>query len=448
MKNDIGRHILLLREIKTNRFQEIKKCFLMGIGEMARGLRCGLCAFRWSWALLQLERLIAFQDRAAAFIEGQATIPFHIHIEQTMGEKLAEDRLPVRAGDSLAHAIGAELVMAELPDLLGFRTDQDIDDMARAKHLAAPVDAGKSHLRRFRRIEKIRRFQAVITVVAGFGRLLPEIFQDQVAAAKRALAELKEGFEFRAVELLLGEGLVRILHQEFEFRHILKAVGKPGIGGQAIAPGAARLLIIALHIFRQVQMGDEPHIRLVDAHAEGDSRDNDHRIVFKESCLRRLSRRRLQSGVIGERNAPGRGNLGGNLLYLFPGHAIDDARILVMLRFDEVEQLRRAIVLCRQAVADIRPVKSGAVDFPEGKPEPLDNILLRRLVSRRGEGEARNVWKFLMEDGKSQIFRAEIMAPLRDAMRLVNREERNLRARDKIEKTAGEQPFRRDVKEF
>jgi hypothetical protein len=47
-------------------------------------------------------------------------------------------------------------------------------------------------------------------------------------------------------------------------------------GRVAVAAGAAGLLIISLDRFRQPGMGDEAHVRLVDAHAEGDRRHHHH----------------------------------------------------------------------------------------------------------------------------------------------------------------------------
>ena len=42
-----------------------------------------------------------------------------------------------------------------------------------------------------------------------------------------------------------------------------------GVGGLAVAPGAARFLEIGLGAVRQVHMDHEPDVGLVDAHAEG-----------------------------------------------------------------------------------------------------------------------------------------------------------------------------------
>ena len=51
------------------------------------------------------------------------------------------------------------------------------------------------------------------------------------------------------------------------------------------------------------------------------------------------------------------------------------------------------------------------------------------------------------EFGELQIFRAEIMPPLADAMRLVDGEQRDLHAVQHLQKVRHHQPFGRDVEQ-
>ena len=78
-----------------------------------------------------------------------------------------------------------------------------------------------------------------------------------------------------------------------------EAVGEPGGRGQAVATRAAGLLVVALDRLRQVEVGDEPHVGLVDAHAEGDRRDHDDAVLAQEARLvaRRGSVRRARRGT-------------------------------------------------------------------------------------------------------------------------------------------------------
>ncbi len=60
--------------------------------------------------------------------------------------------------------------------------------------------------------------------------------------------------------------------------------------------------------------------------------------------------------------------------------------------------------------------------------QALGNFALGRRVGGGGQGHARDVWPALVQYGELAVFRAEIMAPLRDAMRLVDGEQRDAAA--------------------
>ena len=47
-------------------------------------------------------------------------------------------------------------------------------------------------------------------------------------------------------------------------------------------------------------MNDETHVRLVDAHAEGDRRHRDHAFVLQEAILRLVAQPLFQAGMIGD----------------------------------------------------------------------------------------------------------------------------------------------------
>src|SRR5713226_6788548 len=85
-----------------------------------------------------------------------------------------------------------------------------------------------------------------------------------------------------------------------------------------VAPGAAGFLVISLQALRRVEMDDEADIGLVDAHAEGDRRDDDDALLLEEAVLVALPRRRLEPGMIGQRDAAFHGEPVGDLLDLAP----------------------------------------------------------------------------------------------------------------------------------
>ena len=93
--------------------------------------------------------------------------------------------------------------------------------------------------------------------------------QDQYAAAFGGFGVVDHLLQLLAGDLLLA--WVRLLVDE---SHLLYGVAgveeEQAFAGQAVAPGAAGFLIVALDGLRQVVVDDEPDVRFVDAHAEGD----------------------------------------------------------------------------------------------------------------------------------------------------------------------------------
>jgi hypothetical protein len=71
--------------------------------------------------------------------------------------------------------------------------------------------------------------------------------------------------------------------------HVAEAVGHPHDRGR-VATRATGLLVVALDGLRQVDVRDEAHIRLVDAHAERDRGDHDHAVLAEEPGLVRRAR--------------------------------------------------------------------------------------------------------------------------------------------------------------
>ena len=71
------------------------------------------------------------------------------------------------------------------------------------------------------------------------------------------------------MRLRFGRG-VAVVDLPAAQRDVVDAVERQRVGRQPVAAGAADLLVVALDRLRQVGMDDEAHVRLVDAHAEGD----------------------------------------------------------------------------------------------------------------------------------------------------------------------------------
>ncbi len=75
----------------------------------------------------------------------------------------------------------------------------------------------------------------------------------------------------------------------------------------------------------------------------------------------------------------------------------------------------------------------------------MQNIGARGGIGGRGEGDRLHTAERGLHRAERGIFGTEVVAPLRDAMRLVDRQQRDLAALEKIERVCPDQPFRRDI---
>ena len=70
-----------------------------------------------------------------------------------------------------------------------------------------------------------------------------------------------------------------------------------------------------------------------------------------------------------------------------------------------------------------------------------------RRIGGRGQRDPGHRRPALAQDGELEILRAEVVAPLRDAVRLVDREQRERQPVEPVEEAVGEQPLGRDVEQ-
>ncbi len=193
-------------------------------------------------------------------------------------------------------------------------------------------------------------------------------------------------------------------------------------------------------------MGDEAHVGLVDAHAEGDGRDHHHAVLLQKDVLVARPVAGLHAGVIGERVDSFTAQERRELLGRFARAAIDDAAVAAM-RGDEAQELAAAVAARAHGETQVRPVE--AVDEQLGRAceQPGGDIAARRLVGGRGEGDGLGDAERVAKRCEVHVIGAEVVAPLRDAVRLVDREHRGLRGAEHRHHLRLGEPFRRDVGE-
>ncbi len=309
-----------------------RACGRAGPAAPGRGGLLGLLAEAdLAAAAEHLARLVGEDQRAVLPLDGQ----------QSLGQQLAHGPAPLALAQLLADAEDGELVVVELDDLGRLAAHQDVDDLAGAEllvPLALEADhGGHGLLRGDRAVPGLRRGEAGVAVAAVLaGGLLAEVAEQLGAAALGGLAEGEH-----RVQVGLGAAPVRLVPlaglDELALLHdVLEAVRHPGRGGAAVAARAAGLLVVPLDRLRQVEVGDEADVGLVDAHAEGDGGDDDQAVLAQEPGLVGGAGPRVEPRVVRDGLDPVVAEEVGGALDRVAREAVDDARVARVLSLRKV----------------------------------------------------------------------------------------------------------------
>ena len=149
--------------------------------------------------------------------------------------------------------------------------------------------------------------------------------------------------------------------------------------------------------------------------------------------------------MVGDRLDPPGGQSLGDLLDLFPRRAIDDPRLV------HRDDLADAIVLLlllfhrRDPQRKVRPGE--AADHLEGfaQLQHIENVRADHGSRRRRQCHALRPADLVERLAESHVVRPEIVAPLAQAVRLVDREKRDLHALQCAEKRLRTEALRRDI---
>ncbi|CRP95037.1 hypothetical protein PAERUG_E5_London_17_VIM_2_12_12_01577 [Pseudomonas aeruginosa] len=319
--------------------------------------------------------------------------------------------------------------------------------MADAVALAAAVDRRQRLARGFGGIPGFHAVHAVVAMPAGLRHLLVEIGQQRLAPATGFLTERQHGFQLVPLDALVPLVALGTLHHLPQQQDVLQTVGHPGVGRQAIAAGAAGFLVIGLEALGQVEVGDETHVGLVDAHAEGNGRHHDQAFLVEEALLVVGTQFVGQSGVIRQRGEALVAEEFRDLLDLLPRQAVDDAGIAAPLG-EEAEQLLARLLLGHDAVEDVRPVEAGEELLGVLQVQALDHLLAGTHVRGGGQGDPRHLREQLGKLAELQVFGTEVMAPLRHAVRFVDGEQADRQSLKEGQHARLDQPLRCQVEQL
>ena len=137
----------------------------------------------------------------------------------------------------------------------------------------------------------------------------------------------------------------------------------------------------------------------------------------------------------------------GNRLGALARHAVDDACVAAVIG-EECQQLAFRVDLAAHDIADIGAIKTRDELRRVLERQSFDNILAGRFRCRRRQRHAGHAGKRLRKLTERQVVFAKIMAPLRDAMCLVDRNQGHAAGLQLVERSFLYQPFGRDVQEL
>ena len=204
---------------------------------------------------------------------------------------------------------------------------------------------------------------------------------------------------------------------------ILLLPEEEAIGGEAVASGAARFLVILLDAFWESEMNDGAHGGLVDAQTEGHGADQDADFVGHPFFLVFAAGAVFHLAVIAN---------GGDAVFFEEidgfadavdgGGVDDDAAVGDLADGAKEEFVLRASVGLADDVAEIGAAEAGDVFVGIAQAELLDDVAAHAFCGAGSEGGDGAVGKNLAQAAELAILRAEFMAPLGNAMGFVDGE--------------------------
>ena len=204
----------------------------------------------------------------------------------------------------------------------------------------------------------------------------------------------------------------------------------------------ARLLVVGFERARRTPVQHQPHVGLVDPHAEGTGGHDDRRPVVQEGAEHRFADVGIEPGVIGrsletpesqrprdELREPSRGGIDDHLCGSL-AHQRDDPRepVAIVLHPAHLEP-------------EIRPVERGRHHLRVRDAQHLEDLPPCRRRGAAGERQRLGLAQVIAQLAELLVDRPEAVAPLDDAVSLVHREQRDARTGVPDETGERREPF-------
>ncbi len=193
-------------------------------------------------------------------------------------------------------------------------------------------------------------------------------------------------------------------------------------------------------------MDHEPHVGLVDAHAERVRRHHDPDLVLDPFFLPQGAFGGGQSSVVGQRRdalvAQQRRHLFGALARAH----VDDTRPRHVAH--QTQQLAVLVIRAADAVGEIGAGEAASQQAGFGESQAVHDVVRDGFRGRSRERQDRNAGEFFAQFGDAQVRRPEVVAPLRDAVGFVDGDKLDVHPLDAQAERFGGQPLGRHVEEF
>ena len=206
--------------------------------------------------------------------------------------------------------------------------------------------------------------------------------------------------------------------------------------------GAARLLLIGLEALGQRRVEHEANIGAVDPHAKGDGCHHHIDRLTSKGLLGGMPLVGIEAGMIWPRHDSLGSQPGGQILSLPPRETVDDRRLAPMAAKD-FERLPDAIGAGDDTINQIGPIERADEHLGVAEVQLGGDILADPRRGRRREGMKARRGKPLPQHGQLAVFRTEVVAPMADAVGLVDGEPLHAHAGQQVEQPGVDQPLRR-----
>ena len=279
-----------------------------------------------------------------------------------------------------------------------------------------------------------------------------EVFEQRGGAAGGGV-----GVSHHTVELLhrvlLLPLVLHLMDPVLDPPAVAAAVIKDTSRRQPVPPGPAGLLVITLQVARQVSVYHEPHVRLVDAHPECDRRHHHPGVAIDKVVLILRAVRVLHPRVIRHGRNPCGPQTGGEFIAFFPTSAIDDALVSRVL-LQHCKHLFIYFLLRPNYIMKVLALEPAAVDGGVAERELADHVPLHPGRGGGGERHDRRVDETaaerplrVAESAEHPVLGAEVVAPLADAVRLIDGEAGDVKLLQQPLPRRGKQPLGGKVKQ-